>query len=130
MSFTVSITEKDNSYEGKQERLKKDLDNVEKFKEKYPKNIETFFKDRNHVADISMLLKCNIGNINTDWFLQLPLSMSNTGDIIKHNEEAENDADKIRQYMYIGLKDNTPDALLEELQYEIDMLKLKYMSGI
>lgn len=118
----------DNSYESKQKRLKRDMEQVTKFREKHPKHIETFFKDAEHVGEIAIILKCSVGQLNKDWFIHLPRGM-NTGDILAHNAEAETEDDKIRQYMYIGLPDYMSEADIEELLYEIDMLKLKNLSA-
>lgn len=113
-------------YKERQELLKRDQEMISRFQEKHTHNLETYFADHHHVREIIETMIVSVGDVGQDWFAYSPFGMS-TGDIIRHNRDcAENE--KIRQYIYIGIKKKMMSHQIEELEYDLNIMKLENMN--
>lgn len=115
-------------YNERQEMLKHDQSRIERFKEKHAHNLETYFSDHHHVREIVQTMTVSVGDVGTDWEAYSPFGMS-TGDIIRHNEDCEEN-ERIRQYIYIGIKKKMMPHQLEELEYDMNIMKLENMNSL
>lgn len=114
------------SYEERQEQLQAELKQIEKFKSKYERVVETPFTSPEHVAELVDTATVRLGSLNHDWFVRTSNGWS-TGDIIRHNADAE-ESDKIRQYLYIGIPSHVPEQDYEDFKYDVDVMKLENLT--
>lgn len=110
-------------YQERQELLKKDQDRIEAFKSNSTHVFETFFKDEKHVRKIVQIMQINVGDVGKDWFSTSPFGMC-TGDIIKHNQDADENQ-RVRQYLYIGVKQDLSEIAIDRIKRALNMQKLK-----
>lgn len=110
-----------------QDKLKKELELIEKFKSKHSRVIETPFKDEFHVRELVDTATVRLGTLGVDWFVCTPRNLS-TGEILIFNRtKAADESERIRQYVYIGVAEHVSESDFNEFAYDVDVMKLENM---
>lgn len=101
------------------------------FRDKWDTVIKIPFYSSQHVQRLSMALDRCLGEQQKDWDTYVS-GFSRVSDIIKHNRKILEDEEAtlegmVKQEFLVGIKDS-PVNDIEELEYKIKRLKIKYVS--